>query len=80
MGPLKNSWLDFFSSLREGNIRFNPKPWVNPLNIPAESVVFSGNDIHGEIARKVDELIAQMDSSSSSWEEVSEEIQTVMKL
>ena len=75
----RDNWLNFFSTIKESNIKFNPKPWEDSLNTPAGSLVFSRKDKHGEIAKKVDELIAQMNGKSSSWETVSKEIQTVMK-
>jgi len=76
----KNNWLNFFSTIKESNIRFNPKPWANPFNTSSRAVIFSRKDKHGEIARKVDEIITKTDEKPSTWETVSEENQTVMKI
>ena len=62
--------MGLLNSLREYNIRFNPKPWVNTEDLTVEPVnpVIKVEDTsfiqhHLEVARKVDALIAQMEQN-----------------
>jgi hypothetical protein len=60
--------MGLLTTLRQYNIRFNPKPWANPNDFtegPVNSVI-KVQDIsfmrhHLEVTRKVDALIAQME-------------------
>lgn len=80
MEKAKNNWLDFFKSLKETNIRFNPRPWDNTLNEPSKTVIFTDDNVlHAEIVRKVDELLSQVDKKPTNWKTVTEEVKTTMK-
>ena len=52
--------MDFFRSLKDAKLKFNPRPFSNPLSVSSEKFeVVEKNfvDLHAEIAKKVDELV-----------------------
>ena len=51
--------MGFFSSLRKKKIRFNLRPFSNPVHLQKKSELKKEKlvDLHLEIAKKVDELI-----------------------
>ena len=73
--------MGIISTLRQSNIRFNPRPWLNE-ETPTEEVQFqsvesattmvkdnSFVDLHMKVAEKVDALIAEMeeDGRFDNW-------------
>ena len=68
--PFENI-VEVFSNLKNKNIRFNPRPWKNPeaetssTNIEPVSDTFV--DLHMEVAKKVDALIAEMEENQDDF-------------
>ena len=68
---------DFFKTLKKTNIRFNPRPFSNPMHMQLNqtmqtepSVIVTQKDdfidLHAEVVQKVDALLAQMESENTS--------------
>jgi hypothetical protein len=55
--------LGFMSSLKDKNIRFNPRPFSKPKQPTIKKINKTDNfvDLHLEIREKVDQLIAEME-------------------
>jgi len=55
--------LGFMSSLKDKNIRFNPRPFSKPKQPTIKKINETDNfvDLHLEIREKVDQLIAEME-------------------
>ena len=63
------SIVEVFSSLKNKNIRFNPQPWKSSETVASSTNVKTSNetfvDLHMEVAKKVDALIADMENEDS---------------
>ena len=72
--PLENI-TGFLSSLKTKNIKFNPTPWKTEETTDASTNINVSNDtfvdLHVEVAKKVDTLIAEMEGTES------EEVDTI---
>ena len=53
--------MGFFSDLKRKNIRFNPRPFSDPMHLQTGPMVRKENlvDLHLEIAKQIDEIIAR---------------------
>ncbi len=67
--PFKNI-AGFLSSLKNKEIKFNPKPWKTEETVSTTTNVNVANDtfvdLHVEVAKKVDTLIAEMDGTDDT--------------
>ena len=70
--PLENI-AGLLSSLKNKNIRFNLKPWKTEETITGSTNVNVANntfvDLHVEVAKKVDALIADMENDTEETED-----------
>jgi len=63
--------MNFFSTLRKSNIRFNPKPWFNSTEVVSKKIEDSKDNLvhlHTTISQKVDELINQLENEGKRFE------------
>ena len=67
--------LGALQSLKNKNIRFNLRPFSNPVNLASETVEVSKEmsfvDLHLEVAQKVDALLAELEhevQEPQEWE------------
>jgi len=65
--------LGVLKSLKGKNIRFNPRPFSNPLQESTNTIKVEKDmsfvDLHLEVAQKVDALIAQLEQEQPKPEE-----------
>jgi len=83
LNPFENI-VEAFNGLKNKNIRFNPKPWKETTKLTSSTPVTTLNDsfvdLHMEVARKVDVLIAEMEKNQPETKDFSQEnIQTTLK-
>jgi len=78
--PFENL-VGVFSSLKNKNIRFNPRPWKTPDETVSSTNIEPLNDtfvdLHMEVAKKVDELIAEMEENKEDM--MTENIKSTLK-
>ena len=78
MGKKSTRW-DTLKSLRDKNMGFNPRPFSSSIDPSSEKIDVAEDisfvDLHLEVTRKVDALIAELEQETviEEWELVPEE-------